>query len=104
MPSEQREQHYDTPYHCRIKGIFEFFDKKGIRLTLKQINDVFKTINLPRSSEYSILRDSDRTRYNDLVRSTETRGRSLKITKAQIAEANKILKEAEDAKNEAMTL
>ena len=103
MPSEQREQHYDTPHRCRIKGIFEFFEKKGIQLTSEQTNDVFKTMDLPRSSGYNILRGSDRTRHNDPVKSIETRGRPLKMTGAQVAETNKILEEAQDAEEEAMT-
>ena len=103
MPSEQREQHYDTSHRCCIKGIFEFFEKKGIQLTSEQTNDVFKILNLFRSSEYNILRDSDYTRHNDFVKSIETREQSLKIIKAQVTETNKILKEAQDAEDEVIT-
>ena len=95
MSSKQRENHYDTPHRCRIKGVFELFEKKNIQLTPEQKDDIFKTMNSSRSSGFDILQGSDRTRHN--VRPI------VKMKGAQVAETNKILKEAQDAEEEVMT-
>ena len=45
---------------------------------------------------------SDRTKHNDFVRLIEIQEQSLKMTKAQVAKTNKILKKAQDAEDKTM--
>ena len=103
MPAKQRLQHYDTSHRCKIKNVFEYFVKTDRVLSRNEKHEIFKIMNAFKSFEYEILNDSNRTRHNDLVKFNETRERNSIITKAQVAKANKILEEVEDAESKSFT-
>ena len=90
---KQVPEHYKTPRRSRIKGVFEFFEKKGITLSKPAKLDIFQTMGVKISTGYAILAGSDRTRHND-PDTSDLRGLKQKMTGAEVAEADKILEEA----------
>lgn len=103
MPKAQRPHYYDTPHRCKIKGVFEYFEKTGRVLSQNEKHEIFHVMNASKSSGYEILKGSDRTRHNDPTRPNETRGRDCIMTEAQLAEADKILEDVQDAEEHSFT-
>ena len=103
MSRIQRSHHYDTPHRCKIKGVFEYFAKTNRVLSQNEKHEIFRVMDASKTSGYEILNGSDRTRHNDSARPNETRGRNPIITGAQVAEADKILEEAENAEDKSFT-
>ena len=103
MPAKQRPHHYDTPHRCRVKGVFEYFAKTGRVLSSTEKHEIFKIMNVSKSSGYEILKGSDRTRHNDPAKPNETRGRKLKTSGDQVAEADQIGEETQDAADKSFT-
>ena len=91
---KQVPEHYKTPKRSKVKRVVEFFEKKGITLNTEAKEDIFTTMGVESLSiGYSILAGSCRTYHND-SEIGELRGRKSIITRAQVAEADKILEEA----------
>ena len=90
---KQVPEHYKTPKRSKVKGVVEFFEKKGITLNTEAKEDIFTTMGVESlSTGYSILAGSCRTYHND-SETGELRGRKSIITGAQVAETDKILEE-----------
>ena len=94
MPPIRRNRHYDTSRRCKIKSIFEYFQKIDVTLRIENKHAIFDVMNVSHVIDHKILNDFDRTRHKVCI--NETRDRSLIMTRAQIIEANKILKTIED--------
>ena len=101
MPAEQRFNHYDTPHRCKIKDVFEYFEKTKRVLSRTEKHEIFNVMNAFKSSDYEILNDSDRIHHNDTT--NKTRNRNCIITKAQVAEADKLLENVQDTEEHSFT-
>ena len=101
MPAEQRSNHYDTPHRCKIKSVFEYFEKTERVLSRTEKHEIFNVMNASKSSDYEILNDSDRTHHNDTA--NETRDRNCIMTGAQVVEADKLLEDVQNAEEHSFT-
>ena len=92
MPKEIKRKHFDTPKRARVQGAIEFLRAKEIDVKNEEVFDFF---NVSPASGYRLIRfeASSRTRHNQDL--NETRDRKLKVSEAQVAEADKILQEIE---------
>ena len=88
MASHEPNKHYDTPQQAKIQGAVEFLKAKGIEIPPRV---VFEFFGAKQTQGYSILQGESRTRHNQ--EGNETRGRPLKLTGAQVCEADSILEE-----------
>lgn len=102
MGKIRKYHHYDTPHRCKLKGVFEYHDKIGMPLSSDVKHRIFSIMNTSKASEYNILRGADRTRHNDTTKCIETRERKSKMTRKEMTEADKILKD-DDINNKALT-
>ena len=84
-------KHQDTPKRCRIKGVIEYCRAKQIDVNVGEVAEFF---GVSSTQGYVTLNGDDRTRNNSPIKN-ETRGRNLKITGAQIAQADRIIEESE---------
>ena len=82
--------HYDTPKRSKIKGTVEYLKAKGLPCDTE---DVIAFFGGKSTQGYEILKQPDRTRHNNGL--NETRGRSNKMTGAQVAEGDKVIEEPE---------
>ena len=81
--------HYDTPKRSKIKGTVEYLKAKGLPCDTE---DVIAFFDDKSTQEYEILKQSNRTRHNNEL--NETREHSNKMTDAQVAEDDKVIKES----------
>lgn len=81
MSKIQKSHYFDTSHRCKLKNVFEYYDKIDISFNFNVKHRIFSIMNTSKTFEYDILRDFDRTRYNDTIKSIETRERRNIMTR-----------------------
>jgi hypothetical protein len=93
LKAHEFEKHHPTLNKAKIQGVVEFCEKMKIPYHKE---DVFRTFNVPRETEYRILRSGfSARRIHNRPDHVKTKDRKSVISSIKIREMKKLLKEEE---------